>query len=669
MAIELGAAYISILPSTDKLAPAIRKELGAVEREAAASGKRSGGFLAGGLKSGIGKVVGAAGIVGTILGPAAALKGGLDRLMNIDVARSKLRGLGHDAEAIDKIMQSATNSVTGTAYGLGDAATVAAGAVAAGVKEGGTLTKYLKQVADAATIAGVPLNEMGSIFNRVQTQGRAYTMELNMLADRGIPIFQWLADEYGVTQQELRKMVAAGEIDSESYFKAINKNIGGAALQSGETVQGAFANVKAAISRIGAGFLTGLGFADLPDFLKRVQGALGPIEAKAGPMGEKLRDLFAKARPYVSDFIGVLRKTIGVGRDVIGWLNEHRGVVVGVVAVLGTLKAITLAHAAAMKVQAAGGILKFLTSYLTSTKLIQAATKTWAAVQWVLNAAMSANPIGLVVIAIAALVAGFVIAYKRSETFRNIVKGALSAVRSAGVRVADFFRKDIPEAFGKVRSAASSALGWVRSNWPKILVILTGPFGLAVVAIVKNWDKIKKAASATKDWIVDKFNAVVGFFRSMPGKISSATSGLWNGLKDGFRSAVNSIIGWWNNLSFSIPAVKIKGKTIVPGATFSTPNIPYLANGGLLTKATLNVAGEAGPEAVTPLDRLEGWITRAAHIGASNAAARTYDTTATARRTEFVITNWHTGEGYFRQIAEDTVDGADAFAGTTRRMR
>src|SRR5699024_5333596 len=110
---------------------------------------------------------------------------------------------------------------------------------------GKDLTNYLKLTADAATIAGVSMDEMGFVMNKVQTGQQAYTEDLNMLADRGIPIFQWLQEEYGVTAEELKKMVSNGEVDAQTYFKVIEENIGGAALKSGETTRGAFKNMLA----------------------------------------------------------------------------------------------------------------------------------------------------------------------------------------------------------------------------------------------------------------------------------------------------------------------------------------------------------------------------------------------------------------------------------------
>jgi len=76
-------------------------------------------------------------------------------------------------------------------------------------------------------------------------------------------------------------------------------------------------------------------------------------------------------------------------------------------------------------------------AYAVQQKVVAAATKAWAAVQWLLNAALSANPIGLVVVAIVALVAGLVLAYKKSETFRKIVNAAFGVVKKAVDKVVD----------------------------------------------------------------------------------------------------------------------------------------------------------------------------------------------------------------------------------------
>ena len=125
-------------------------------------------------------------------------------------------------------------------------------------------------------------------------------------------------------------------------------------------------------------------------------------------------------------------------------------------------------------------------------------------------------------------------------------------------------------------------------------LVALGPIGLlvaaviaAVVLIVANWDKIKAAATKLKDWVVEKFNALVAFVRELPGKIASAASGMWDGIKSAFRSAVNWIIDKWNALRITLGGQRIDlpfGMGFdIPTFTLNTPNIPRLHTGGTYT--------------------------------------------------------------------------------------
>lgn len=252
--------------------------------------------------------VAATAVAGIVIGA------GWNRLVAIDTARAKLTGLGHDAQSIDAIMQSANQSVLGTSYSLADAATVAAGAVAAGVQSGDELTSYLMNAGDAAAIAGTSFSEMGNIFNRVQTSGRAYTMELNLLADRGIPIFQWLADAAGVSTDAVREMAKEGEISSQMYFDAINQNIGGAAKIIGETsFMGAFDNVQAAIGRIGAAFLDAGGqgggfFSQIQPLLRDFIELLNDSQEDATALGVEFGKAFGVGIEFIKEVVIALKE-------------------------------------------------------------------------------------------------------------------------------------------------------------------------------------------------------------------------------------------------------------------------------------------------------------------------------------------------------------------------
>jgi hypothetical protein len=220
-------------------------------------------------------------------------------------------------------------------------------------------------------------------------------------------------------------------------------------------------------------------------------------------------------------------------------------------------------------------------------KTITLATQAWAAAQAILNGTLVLNPIGLVVVAVAALAAGIIVAYKRSETFRRIADGAFRVV--------------------------GRAIGFVKDHWKAFAVafitIATGGVGGAVLAIVLNFGKIKAAAIAVVDKVKDTFWGVVHFFGGLPGKIRSATAGMFDGIKDAFKSAVNWIIGGWNGLSFKLPEVDthIPGVGKVGGWSLDTPDIHPLARGGIVRArrgGTHALIGEGGrDEAVVPLPR------------------------------------------------------------------
>lgn len=266
--VELGTAYVSLVIDSKQVPGQVKSALSGVSAQGDVAGQGLGARMASGIGSAF-KVGGAAIGAAAALTIGTALTKGMERVVAIDDAKGKLAGLGHSTEGVANIMDSALKSVKGTAYGLGDAAGIAASAVAAGIKPGEELTKYLSLTGDAATIAGSSLGEMGSIFNKVQTSGKAYTDTLNQLSDRGIPIFQWLQDEYGVSSEELSKMVKSGKVDAETFNKVIQENIGGAALESGKTLRGSFANMKAALGRAGASVIE--------PFLPMMKAGLGKI--------------------------------------------------------------------------------------------------------------------------------------------------------------------------------------------------------------------------------------------------------------------------------------------------------------------------------------------------------------------------------------------------------
>src|SRR5699024_11307342 len=90
-------------------------------------------------------------------------------------------------------------------------------------------TRYLSRAGDAAPIAGEDMEEMGGIFNKVQTSNKLQMGEMNQLMDRGIPIVRLLAEELGVAESEVTDLASAGEISAEDFLNAVESGFGGAA--------------------------------------------------------------------------------------------------------------------------------------------------------------------------------------------------------------------------------------------------------------------------------------------------------------------------------------------------------------------------------------------------------------------------------------------------------
>lgn len=121
-------------------------------------------------------------------------------------------------------------------------------------------------------------------------------------------------------------------------------------------------------------------------------------------------------------------------------------------------------------------------------------TKVQAGAQAALNAVMNANPIFFVVAALVALTAGFIIAYKKSETFRNIVNGAMAGVRSA----VDATWSGMKKFFGYIESAVTGSA----KTLAKVADIITTPYQIAFRAIASLWNNtIGRLSFSIPGWV------------------------------------------------------------------------------------------------------------------------------------------------------------------------
>lgn len=266
-----------------------------------------------------------------------------------------------------------------------------------------------------------------------------------------------------------------------------------------------------------------------------------------------------------------------------GFVKEHQTAFTALAATIATVVAITKVHTAVLAVQAAGGLLPLL----KATKLITTATKVYAAMQWLLNAALTANPIGIVIVAVAALIAIIVLVATKTNFFQTVWK----------------------KAWGGIKAAFWAVFGFIKSHWKTILAVLTGPIGLAVLAIAKNWDRIKAGAAAVKDFVASKFREIGEKIGQLPGKIAGlggkmldAGKGLMRSLFEGIASAAKGVGGFVADLVAAIKSAingalnlpfTIKGPGPLPDFT-----IPAFARGVQNFRGGVALVGERGPEIV-----------------------------------------------------------------------
>jgi hypothetical protein len=199
-------------------------------------------------------------------------------------------------------------------------------------------------------------------------------------------------------------------------------------------------------------------------------------------LGQVLLPIVAKAMTLFSK-LGVIVK------ENAGAFQLFAGVAAGVATVILAVKAATIAWNAAQMVA-------------------KGASAAWTAAQWLLNAAMTANPIGLVVVAIAALVAGIILIVKNWD---------------------------------KVTAAFVWTWDWLKANWPLLLGILTGPFGLAVVMIVKHWDTVKAAVESVMNRIRSIVSSVTGAIMTAFRAVQSVASAVASAIGSAFSSAFNYV--------------------------------------------------------------------------------------------------------------------------------
>ena len=287
----------------------------------------------------------------------------------------------------------------------------------------------------------------------------------------------------------------------------------------------------------------------------------------------------------------------------------------------------------------------------SSTAVASAATKVWSGIQLAFNLIMSANPVALIILGIVAAIAAAIIIWKNWDTImafvmgtlekidkflrdtfgptwiylKAIVKTAIEAIKEIFSGLFDLFRGDI-DGFKEHMSKAMELLG---KAWDMFVEHLWKPFAEFMSNLMGDkWDKFKEIVSAVVEKVKDIFWGMVDSVKGIFSTLVEAIKGYFTGLKEtlsgiwdvivgiftgdkdkileGFKGIVNGIITMFNAMIGLVNSFEFKAPDWVPGIGGkgwgpSIPEIPRLAQGGIVRSPTLAMIGESGPEAVVPL--------------------------------------------------------------------
>jgi hypothetical protein len=285
--------------------------------------------------------------------------------------------------------------------------------------------------------------------------------------------------------------------------------------------------------------------------LQAIEKQIGGTAKATANDTDKMKEGFRQFQQQLgSALLPVLAKITPLLTGLASWATKNKTAFIIIASVIGGIATAILATNAALAV------------YNT----IQALT---AALNASLTASFSALWVATGAVVIFAIIAALVALQVKFDIFGKAVDG-------------------IKYAFDKLWGAIKFVFDWAKNNWPLLLAIITGPFGPAILAVV-----------TFKDQIMEVFSIIYKSIRATMGFIA-------NVITAPFKAAFNAIARLWNNtvgkLSFKTP-----GWLPPPlgGKGFDVPDIPMLADGGIVTAPTLAMIAEGNePEAIIPLSKL-----------------------------------------------------------------
>lgn len=267
------------------------------------------------------------------------------------------------------------------------------------------------------------------------------------------------------------------------------------------------------------------------------QAKLNQEMAKVGEMAEPVMTQFKLMGTEI------LKAILPVVEDMIPKIKENFPVI------LASVAGIT---AALVTLSAASLIQKGITTAITvATTAWNAITKTVTASQWLLNAAMNANPISILIIAIGALVAAFVVLWNKSEGFRQFWIELWEKIKETCSNAWESITGWFSEAWETIKEVWGVVVDWFGDVWEGIKTVWSVVADWFSELFTNAWEGIKTAWTSVTQWFSDLWISIKEVWNEVTTWFGEIFTTAWESIK----TAWSSVTSWFTQLWEDIKAV------------------------------------------------------------------------------------------------------------------
>ncbi|HFM7478189.1 TPA: tape measure protein [Enterococcus faecium] len=417
-----------------------------------------------------------------------------------------------------------------TVYGLEEILNTTAQLASNGIPNYTELTKAAGNLNAVAGGSSDTFKSVAMMLTQTAGAGKLTTENWNQLAD-AIPgasgLLQDAMLKNGAYIGNFRDAMAQGQITSDEFNQAIvqlGMNDGAVkAATSTDTLSGSWEQMKSTVINGLQSIIDKVGVENITGFINRVTKGI------------------ENSIPKITQFIGWLR-------DIGTWIVENREPLTWIVGIIGGITlAVKALNVASMLLAITGGTL--------------------------------AAPFVAIGVALGALAGALVIAYTKSETFRNIVNAAFTAVKNVVMSVINNLVEYYKMLWSVLQWLWEKIKEWASWIGNKFIEMKN-----SVVNTVQNlWNGVKNFFS---NGVGDTWNKVVGWVKNifnkateLKNKVSDAIGNLWNGIKDTFRRGIDTVFNWFSELPTKMKNAIIGGKNAIVDAFKSIFNAALKAIG------------------------------------------------------------------------------------------